>query len=122
MKTQFKTKDEIQFTTKNSTTIFNEVIKVKFQSVTIYKESVAISGFWYFTKDNVDKKIDDLSIQISIAFFKHKEFMAGKINVIDIDKYVDKRLEQLFPLIIDEDTSKISKPSSNLKGIHLELI
>jgi len=119
----FESKEKVKFSTKYSTRINEEVVKVTFTNMYLTEHSLKITGIWSFTdSEGKQRKINDISFTMPNALVAQTEHMIGRINEANIYSYATKRIQQFFSSILDQEYAKDPQSNFGLKGRDVKIV
>ena len=119
----FQSKEKVKFSTKYTTRINEEVVKVTFTNMYLTEHTLTVKGIWSFTdSQGKQRKINDISFTMPNALVAQTEHMIGRINEANIYAYATKRVQQVFPTILDQEYAKDAQSNFGLTGSDIEII
>jgi len=119
----FQSKEKVKFSTKYTTRINEEVVKVTFTNMYLTEHTLTVKGIWSFTdSQGKQRKINDISFTMPNALVAQTEHMIGRISVGNIYLYATKRIQQVFPSILDQEYAKDAQSNFGLTGSDIEII
>ena len=119
----FQSKEKVKFSTKYTTRINEEVVKVTFTNMYLTEHTLTVKGIWSFIDaQGKQRKINDISFTMPNALVAQTEHMIGKISVGNIYLYATKRIQQVFPTILDQEYAKDAQSNFGLTGSDIEII
>jgi len=119
----FQSKEKVKFSTKYTTRINEEVVKVTFTNMYLTEHTLTVKGIWSFIDaQGKQRKINDISFAMPNALVAQTEHMIGRINEANIYAYATKRIQQVFPSILDQEYAKDAQSNFGLTGSDIEII
>ena len=119
----FESKEKVKFSTKYTTRINEEVVKVTFTNMYLTEHSLKITGIWSFTdSEGKQRKINDISFTMPNAQVAQTEHMIGRIDVGNIYNYATKRIEQVFPAILNQEYAIDPQSNFGLQGGDVKIV
>jgi len=119
----FQSKEKVKFSSRYSTRINEEIVKVTFTNMSLTEHTLKVTGIWSFIDaQNKERKINDISFTMPNALVAQTEHMIGRINEANIYAYATKRVQQVFPAILDQEYAKDAQSNFGLTGSDIEII
>ena len=119
----FVSKEKVKFSSKYNTRINEEVVKVTFTNMYLTEHSLTVKGIWSFIdSEGKQRKINDISFTMPNALVAQTEHMIGRISVGNIYLYATKRVQQVFPTILDQEYAKDPQSNFGLKGRDVKIV
>jgi hypothetical protein len=119
----FESKEKVKFSSKFSTRINEEVVKVTFTNMYLTEHTLTVKGIWSFIDaQGKQRKINDISFTMPNDLVAQTEHMIGRINEANIYAYATKRVQQVFPTILDQEYAKDAQSNFGLTGSDIEII
>jgi hypothetical protein len=113
----FVSKEKVKFSSKFNTRINEEVVKVTFTNMYLTEHTLTVKGIWSFIDaQGKQRKINDISFTMPNALVAQTEHMIGRISVGNIYLYATKRIQQVFPSILDQKYAKDPQSNFGLQG------
>ena len=119
----FQSKEKVKFSSKFNTRINEEVVKVTFTNMYLTEHTLTVKGIWSFIDaQGKQRKINDISFAMPNALVAQTEHMIGRINEANIYAYATKRVQQVFPTILDQEYALDAQSNFGLTGSDIEII
>jgi hypothetical protein len=119
----FLSKEKVRFSSRYSTRINEEIVKIDFKNVYLTEHTLKVTGIWSFTdSEGKQRKINDISFTMPNAMVAQTEHMIGRITEASIYSYVTKRIQQVFPSILDQEHASDPQSNFGLKGEDVEIL
>ena len=119
----FQSKEKVKFSSKFNTRINEEFVKVTFTNMYLTEHTLTVKGIWSFIDaQGKQRKINDISFAMPNALVAQTEHMIGRINEANIYAYATKRIQQVFPAILDQDYAKDAQSNFGLKGEDVKIL